>query len=140
MITKILRKYDGFTNYWYPDVEEDTIYQSSEIEKYRKESEGLESGLLNKYKDHIEKGHYGFSFGSPIPKVWLQIIDEFLEYLISLEKNGKISNFKIQQYKLKFGGLRAYCSWQTDDEELREFIELQINKLESHLFDKKLIY
>ena len=140
MITKILQKYDGFTNYWYPDVNEPTVYQSPDIEKYRKENEGEEKRLLNKYKKHIPPGWYGFSFGSPTPKAWFLIIEEFLDYLINLEKEGKIKNFEIHQYKLKFGGLRAYHSFECVDDELREFIDLQTAKLENHLYDEKLIY
>ncbi len=140
MINKILSKYKGFTDYWYPDVEEETVYLSPDLEKYRKECEGLESKLLEKYKDYIPKGWYGFSFGTPIPTDWLKIIDEFLQYLLKLQKENKIANFEIHQIKLKYGGLRFYVSYKCDDEEIREFIGLQIDKLEHHLYDSKLIY
>ena len=141
MIKKILSKYGGFTNYWYPDVEEETLYKNEKVkEKYSKECEGMESALLKKYKDYIPKGWYGFSFGSPTPKDWFKIIDEFLQYLLELQKENKISDFEIHQIKMKFGGLRFYVSYKCNNEELREFIELQIDRLERHLHDDKLVY
>ena len=42
--------------------------------------------------------------------------------------------------KTKWGGLRFYVGYSCEDEELIEHIELQINTLESTLFDRKLIY
>ena len=140
MITKILSKFHGFTNYWYPDVKEDTVYLSPDIEKYRKECQGLESKLKKKYKSYIPKGWYGFSFGEPTPPDWFKIIDKFLQYLIKLEKEKKISNFEIYQIKMKYGGLRFYCNWSCEDEEFNEYLRLQVDKLENHLRDKKLIY
>jgi hypothetical protein len=140
MINKILQKYDGFANYWYPNVKEETVYQSPDLEKYRKESDGEEHRLKEKYKLYIPKGWYGFSFGSPTPKNWFLIIDEFLEYLVELQKKKKISGFEIHQIKMKFGSCRFYISYKCNDDEMQEFIYLQIQKLESHLHDDKLIY
>ena len=140
MINKILSKYDGFTNYWYPDVEEETVYSSPKLETYKKECEGIENKLLKKYKDYIPKGWYGFSFGTPTPKEWFEIIDDFLQYLLKLQKENKIGDFEIHQIKMKFGGLRFYISYKCNDEEFDEFIKLQIDKLEHHLYDSKLIY
>ena len=140
MITEILSKYKGYSNYWYPNVTESTIYQSPDLERYEKESGGEEARLLKKYKKHIPNGWYGFSFGSPTPKDWFLIIEEFLDYLIDLEKKKKIKEFEIHQVKIKFGGLRFYVNFSSKNEEFEEYINLQIEKLESHLFDKKLIY
>jgi hypothetical protein len=140
MITKILQKYEGFKNDWYPKVKENTVYLSPDIEKYREGCYEKELELLNKYKHYIPQGWYGFSFGSPFPHEWYNIIDGFLEYLINLQTEGRISKFEIHQIKIKFGGLRFYVSFSTNDEELREFLDLQINKLENHLHDDKLIY
>lgn len=140
MINKIISKYKGFTNYWYPDVKEKTVYLNSKLEKYKKDCEGLENKLIKKYKNYIPDGWYGFSFGSPTPKDWFKIIDEFLQYLLKLQKEGKISNFEIHQIKIKFGGLRFYVSYKCDVEEFDEFIKLQIGALEHHLYDSKLIY
>ena len=53
---------------------------------------------------------------------------------------NKISNFEIHQIKIKFGGLRFYVSWKCDDKELDEYLNLQVDRLERHLHDDKLIY
>ena len=140
MITKILSKYEGFTNNWYPEVGTKTIYDSPDIDKYRKGCYDKEKALLSKYQKYIPKGWYGFSLGEPCPHDWYLIIDEFLEYLLDLQKQNRISNFEIHQIKIKYGSLRFYVSYECDDEELREFIDLQIRKLENHLTDEILIY
>lgn len=141
MINKILQKYKGQPNYWFPEVKEKNLYANQAIkEKYSLGCREEELRLLNKYKQYIPKGWYGFSLGEPLHLDWFKIIDEFLEYLVGLQTAGKISNFEILQYKLKLGGLRAYCTWKTDNEELDEHIRLQISKLENWLYDDKLIY
>ena len=141
MINKILSKYEGFTNYWYPDVEEETLYQNEKVkEKYSKNCSEKESALLKKWKPYVPDGWYGFSLGSPCPENWYNIIDEFLEYLVKLQNENKIHLFEIHQIKIKFGGLRFYVSWSCDDGELGEYLNLQIEKLERHLHDDKLIY
>ena len=96
--------------------------------------------LLKKYSAYIPKGWYGFSFGEPLYKDWFAIIDEFLQYLLDLQSQGKISGFEIHQIKLKFGGVRFYVSYRCEDDELRESISSQIDDLENQLFDEKLIY
>lgn len=141
MINKILRKYSGSTNYWYPEVKEDTIYDSHEQKiKYSKGCWELEQQLLTKWEAFIPKGWYGFSLGEPCPHNWYKIIDDFLEYLKELVKSKRIQRLEIHQIKMKFGGLRFYIGYICEDDELREHIELQIEKLENQLFDKKLIY
>jgi hypothetical protein len=141
MITKILQKYKGYRDYWFPDVKEDNLYINAKVKKkYSKECREKEQALLTKWKDFIPKGWYGFSFGEPLHEDWFSIIDEFLDYLLKLQNEGKITGFEIHQIKLKFGGVRFYVSYKCDDEELREFISLQIDRLESTLFDSKLIY
>lgn len=140
MITKILSKYEGGRSYWYPNEEAITVYKSPKLEEYREGCGELELNLQNKWKSYIPKGWYGFSLGSPCPKDWYKIIDEFLDYLWNLQNREKISGFEIHQIKIKFGGLRFYVSYKCEDQELDEFIRLQIEKLESFLFDEKLIY
>ena len=116
MIEKILSKYDGFTNFWYPDAEEETLYKNEEVkEKYSKGCHEKEFELLHKWKSYIPRGWYGFSLGEPCPDSWYSIINEFLEYIVKLQDEKKISNFEIHQIKIKFGGLRFYVSWKCDD-------------------------
>jgi len=141
MITTILSKYDGYRNYWFPEVTDINLYINSEIKA--KYSEGCfeeERKLLSKWREYVPIGWYGMSFGEPFHHLWYLIIDEFLEYLVSFQKNSKIEGFEIHQIKLKMGGIRFRISYICHDEELREFITLQISKLESTLFDSKLIY
>jgi hypothetical protein len=141
MINKILSKYTGWRNYWYPEVKEETVYNSPEVREIL--SLGCreqEANLLNKWKSYIPQGWYGFSLGEPCPAQWYVIIDEFLEYLKSLEQLNRISNLEIHQIKIKFGGIRFYVGYGCEDEELREHIQLQIDKIEDVLHDAKLIY
>lgn len=141
MINKIIKKYGGNSNYWYPEVNEINVYVNPEVkEKYSRGCHQLELGLLHKWKAYIPTGWYGFSLGEPCPHVWYKLIDEFLEYFIKLQGDGKINDFEIHQIKIKFGGLRFYVGFSTEDGELREFLELQIHELERHCADEKLIY
>lgn len=142
MITKIIRQYKGFANYWYPDVELEKVYllPREELEKLREGCDEKERYLLKKYEKYIPPGWYGFSLGSPTPYEWYEIIEKFLDYLIGLQEKGKISNFEIHQIKTKFGGLRFYVGYTCEDEEFDEFIELQTSHLERHLSDEKLVY
>ena len=139
MISKILQKYEGNRDYWFPNLKDKTVYMNRDT-KLDGECVQAENKLLEKYRQYIPKGWYGFSLGSPVPLSWYKIIDDFLIYLVSLEQTNKIQDFEIHQIKLKFGGLRFYVSYKCEDEELREFIELQIDRLENSLFDEKLIY
>jgi hypothetical protein len=109
MINSIIRKYDGYRNYWFPDIEESNVYVAKNIEELRVGCHELERNLLNKYKKYIPKGWYGFSLGSPLPKGWYNIIEEFLDYLIELENKKKIGKFEIHQIKSKFGGVKILC-------------------------------
>ena len=130
MITKILQKHQGYRDSWYLGI--DNPYKIPEL---KNASSDLENNLKIKWKEHIPKGWYGFSIGRPCPDAWFNIIDEFLGYLKSID-----SSFEIHQIKLKFGGLRFYISFKTNNEETEEFINLQIEKLEYNLYDKKLIW
>jgi hypothetical protein len=139
MINKILQKHNNYRNYWYPDLKDETVYVNRDA-KLDVESVTLENALRAKWRQYIPQGWYGFSLGSPCPAAWYSIIDEFLDYLVGLQNAGKISNFEIHQIKMKFGGLRFYVGYGCEDEELREHIQLQIDKVEETLFDEKLIY
>jgi hypothetical protein len=98
-------------------------------EELNKLCEKKEAALIKKYKDRIPNGWYGFSFGTPIPIVWFEVIDEFLEWLIN--QNPEV---EIHQIKIKFGGCRFGIEALTDEE------YSLCQELEDVLFDEKLIY
>lgn len=102
---------------------------------YRKINNGnlnADTYLFQRWHHKIEKGWYGFSFGT-VPLIWATILNEFLE---DLDKETK-GEFKILQNKLKFGGARLYYSYNVE-----KFPHLQdeISKMEKALFHKDLIY
>jgi hypothetical protein len=130
MISKILRKYEANRDCYYLDIE--NPYKCPEL---KNASSDLEMKLLDKWREHIPKGWYGFAIGRPCPDSWFNIIDEFLDYLKIIDPD-----FTIHQIKTKYGQIRAYLNVKTKDEEEQEFIDLQIEKLEYTLFDEKLIY
>jgi hypothetical protein len=141
MITKILNRYHGFNDHWFPEVSEKNLYVNQKIkDQYSIGCRDKEKHLLEKYKSFIPKGWYGFGLGEPLHTDWYNIIEEFLDYLISLQNEKKINGFEIHQIKLKFGGIRFCVSYKCKDEEFKEFLWLQIKSLEDALFDSKLIY
>lgn len=83
--------------------------------------------LKEKWAHRVPPKWYGFDLYD-VPARWLQIIDEFLEYI---EKQDP--EMEIHQIKLKFGGLRFYvnCDPRFKDE---------IAILEEHLYDPRLIH
>jgi len=130
MIDKILRKYKIQRDYNYPNIE-----NPYKVKELKNASSNLEANLLEKWKNHIPQGWYGFAIGRPCPDSWFYVIDEFLDYLLTIDPN-----FEIYQIKMKFGGICFYVRVESDDEEKQEFINLQLNRLQYELFDKKLIY
>ena len=153
MIIEILKKYNVIPNNWYPEClqknikknnwypDVDNLYTDPEItNKYRVGCDEKENALLLKWKPYIPNGWYGFSLGSPCPHLWYPIIDEFLEYLVKLQNDGKIANFEIHQIKLKYGGLRFYVGYLCEDKLLDKQIREEINQLGDCLYDEKLIY
>jgi hypothetical protein len=86
--------------------------------------------LINKYREYISKGHYGFSIGTPTNPKWNDLIDKILEYFISIDPT-----FEIQQIKIKFGFM---CFYVTSNviEDIQD-IEVLIMRT---LSDKSLIY
>ena len=71
-----------------------------------------------KYKDYLEKAHYGLDINNP--EVIKYLDKEFQELI-------KIPNFKYSQIKLKFGMGRFYCD-NVSVEKVRE-IENKITEL-----------
>ena len=86
--------------------------------------------LLTKYRRFIPKGWYGFSIGSPIIPVWIDILEEVLD--ICIENDPE---FEIQQIKLKFGGIRFYC----ESAVIEDIYDIE-SLIETNLFDRALIY
>jgi len=60
-----------------------------------------------KYKDYLEKGHYGLAIYSDLFAIWL---DEKFQNFI--KKDG----FSYSQIKAKFGMGRFYCEGLTNEE------------------------
>ena len=89
-----------------------------------------DSFLINKYKNRIPMGWYGFAIGEPTPKNWFVVIDKILELLI---KNDP--SFEIYQIKMKYGGIRFYVGTSVieDIDEIEDLID-------EKLFNEKLIY
>lgn len=123
-VDELIEKYNLKENSYY--TESPYLNRNEEDDKL---SAKKEAELLVKWKDHIPKGWYGFSFGTPTPHMWFDVIDEFLEYVKSQQ-----SDFQILQIKIKFSGVRIYLNNISED------IQEQISKLEEVLSDKFLIY
>lgn len=116
-------EFDGFKNIY--------DYLNNNPEKRPEyETQYNDGYFLKKYRDHISKGHYGFSIGKPIIPVWNEILDKILE--ICIENDPK---FEIQQIKLKFGRICFYVQ-SSVIEDIHEVEMLIMNKL----YDKELIY
>jgi len=86
--------------------------------------------LIEKYKSYIPRGWYGFSIGTPVIPVWMEIIDEILELY---RKNDP--NFEINQIKMKFGRIDFYVQSETIDDKWPIF-----QLISSTLKDPALIY
>ena len=80
-----------------------------------------------KWMPFTEAGWYGpTGLGYPMPRIWYQVLDEFLDWCLTTEPN-----FKILQIAVKFGYVKIYLvgiDWK---------ITLELTRL---LSDKKLIY
>lgn len=121
---KIPQKYHNVYDY----LRDEKISDDIKEKYYHKEKNDMY--FINKYDKYISEGFYGFAIGSPTPVEWLDALDEILEILIENDPN-----FKIQQVKMKFGGIRFYVTSEIIDD-LWD-IELLI---ESKLYSKDLMY
>ena len=86
--------------------------------------------LSKKYIDNIPNGWYGFSLGRPIPKEWVDILNETLT--LCIENDPEL---EIHQIKIKFGGIRFYV----ESNVIEDIFDIE-NYLENLLRDKALIY
>lgn len=59
--------------------------------------------LIVAYREYIPRGYYGFSLGTPTPKIWVQIIKDILDICIEADPNLEIHSIKI-----KFGFVCFY--------------------------------
>jgi hypothetical protein len=80
--------------------------------------------LFSKWAYRVGKGWYGFSLGN-VPRVWTDVLDEFLCWL-----ETQCPDFEIHQVKIKGRGLRLYLGTKTEfvipDENIRsEICQLQ---------------
>ena len=76
------------------------------------------SEFNEKYKDYLDKGHYGLDFD--IPNI-TQYLDEVFEQTLT-----KIPNFKYQQIKLKWG---CVCFYTNAGYTINRLIESKLNDL-----------
>jgi len=99
-------------------------------EEKKFESEKTDGYFFNKYRAHIPRGWYGFSLGDPIVPEWCEILEKVLDICLETDPS-----FEIHQIKIKFGGIRFYCSSEViEDLHDVEFL------IENKLHDPKLIY
>lgn len=101
-------------------------YPADQQQRIR-EGKSRYQALVTKWQHKIVPGWYGFDLYD-VPLRWLNIIDDFLDYL-----HQEDPNFKIHQIKLKFGSLRFYVECQA---RLRQ----EIAELENHLVDQGLVF
>jgi len=93
-------------------------------------SEKNDRYFLKKYRNHIVKGHYGFSIGDPIIPEWCEILDEILQICVDVDPE-----FGICQIKIKYGGIRFYV-----ESDIIEDISDIERLISNTLYDKALIY
>ena len=104
--------------------------EDADAEVRRFYSDKTDFKLYEKYKEHVPRGWYGFSLGTPTPVNWIDAIDNILTLLIS-----KDPDFKIMQIKMKFGGVRFYTASDVID----DLFDIE-TLIEDRMYDKKLIY
>ena len=86
--------------------------------------------FLKKYEKHVPQGWYGFAIGTPIPKNWMDALDEILELLIKCDPE-----LEIHQIKLKYGGMRFYVISKV----IEDLFDIEL-MIEDSMFNKALIY
>jgi hypothetical protein len=114
---QIIQKFDLHPNgYEFPTT---TIGDHDYVEK-----------LHQKHHTHIGEGWSGFAdLPNGIPLIWIEAIDQFLQYV-----KDDYPDFQIQQIKLKYGGVRMYIDGVPD------YIQDEVQELVATLHDDQLIY
>jgi hypothetical protein len=91
--------------------------------------------LFSKWAYRVGKGWYGFSLGD-VPRVWTDVLDEFLSWL-----EIQCPDFEIHQVKIKGRGLRLYLGTKTEfvipDEKVRSEISQLQNLLSNPPFTQR---
>ena len=117
------KKYRPFTM---PDENSDVRYKNifKYIEDHPEEKSNFvhtknDKYFIQKYKENITVGYYGFDTNSYTPENWADILDNVLE--LCIENDPK---FEIHQIKLKFGAIRFYVVSKTIEDiyEIEKFI------------------
>jgi hypothetical protein len=83
--------------------------------------------LFSKWAYRVGKGWYGFSLGD-VPRVWVDVLDEFLSWL-----ETERPDFEIHQVKIKGRGLRIYLGTKADLFIPSEKIRSEISQLQNLL-------
>jgi hypothetical protein len=83
--------------------------------------------LFSKWAYRVGKGWYGFSLGD-VPRVWTDVLDEFLSWL-----ELQCPDFEIHQVKIKGRGLRLYLGTKTDLFIPNEKLRSEISQLQTLL-------
>ena len=79
--------------------------------------------LFSKWAYRVGKRWYGFDLGN-VPRVWTDVLDEFLCWL-----EIQCPDFEIHQVKIKLGTLRFYMNTRTDIESINEEVRFEISQL-----------
>ena len=83
MIIKILQKYNAYRDTYFSNNKSLTL-----------KSAELQEKLFTKYEKSIGKNWYGFSLEG-CPDVWFYVIEEFLDYLLTLDPQLEIQQIKL---------------------------------------------
>lgn len=83
--------------------------------------------LFQKWAYRVGKDWYGFSLGN-VPRVWTDVLDEFLCWL-----ETQCPDFEIHQVKIKGRGLRIYLGTKTDLFIPNEKVRSEISQLQNLL-------
>jgi hypothetical protein len=83
--------------------------------------------LFSKWAYRVGKGWYGFALGN-VPRVWTDVLDEFLCWL-----EIQCPDFEIHQVKIKLGRLRFYAGTKTEFVIPDQTIRSEISQLQNLL-------
>jgi len=75
--------------------------------------------IIKKYPELFGKPPFDpmktlIGFGFEVNKGWIPILEEGFQKIADFINKNEIKDFRIQQVKEKFGGLRVYCNYYMD--------------------------